>query len=61
MFYRAFAAAVDEGRADLAAKWADQLDRELPPILWRSGLEIQGDIQLHPSGIKAFCRRALEN
>ena len=61
MFYRAFAAAVDEGRDDLAAKWADQLDRELPPILWRSGLEIQGDIQLHPSGIKAFCRRALEN
>ena len=60
MYYRALAAAVDEGRDDLAARWAEQLDRELPSTVRRSALTILGDIELHPGGIKAFCRRALE-
>lgn len=60
MFYRALTAAVSERRNDLAAQWAEQLDRELPPGSRRSGLSILGDIELQPSCIKAFCRRALE-
>lgn len=60
MFYRAFAAAVNEGRDELAEQWARQLDRELPQGLRRSALAILGDIELHPAGIKTFCRTALE-
>jgi len=61
MFYRALIAAVDEGRADFAERWADQLDRQLPPNLRRSGMAISGDIQILPKGIKSFCRCALES
>lgn len=60
MFYRALTAAVDEGREDLASKWAELLDCELPSKAWRSEQTLMGEIELQPSGIKAFCRRALE-
>jgi glycosyltransferase involved in cell wall biosynthesis len=60
MWYRAFVAAVAEGRDDIAARWSDQLDRELPTSLRRSGLTIQGDFSLAPMSIKAFCRQSLE-
>lgn len=60
MFYRALVAAVNEGRDELASTWAEQLDRELPPSARRSDLAILGEIELEPTGIKAFCRRVLE-
>ncbi len=60
MFYRAMVAAVDEGREGLAARWAEQLDRELPPTMQRSAFAILGDFKLQPSDIKAFCPSWLE-
>jgi hypothetical protein len=60
MFYRAWVAAVNEGRVDLKEKWSEELDRQLPPTLKRSGMAIVGESHLLPTGIKAYCRRALE-
>lgn len=60
MFYRAWVAALQEGRTDLAMKWSYELDRQLPSNLKRVEMKINGEIQLLPDGIKAFCRRALE-
>lgn len=60
MFYRAMVAAVHEGRDDLAMRWAEQLDRELPPNLRRSEHTITGEMELHPNGIKSYCRHVLE-
>lgn len=60
MFYRALTAAVNEGRNDLASRWADKLDIDLPPTVRREGLAITGEIELQPFGIKGFCRRILE-
>jgi glycosyltransferase involved in cell wall biosynthesis len=62
MFYRAFAAAVEEGKDEQARRWAKELDRELPYGATRIGTSINGTINLPaPVGLKAYCRRALED
>jgi hypothetical protein len=62
MFYRAFTAAVAEGKDEEARLWADELDRELPCGATRMGTSISGTVNLpHPDVLKAYCRRALED
>jgi glycosyltransferase involved in cell wall biosynthesis len=59
MFYRAWVAALKEGRPDLAEQWSEYLDRQLPSTLKRSGMAIVGEYRLLPDGIKEFCRHAI--
>lgn len=61
MFYRAYVAAMNEGKPDLAKQWSNQLDNQLPAGYKRFGTFIRGTQHLRPDGIKAFCRAALED
>jgi len=58
-YYRAWCAALKEGRTDLAEKWLLSLDEQLPFHLRRNGTGITGAINLSPESIKAFCRQTL--
>lgn len=59
MFYRAYVAAVAEGRLDKAEEWGWELDKLLPRGTKRVGVSLSGEVTLEPDGIKAFCRLVL--
>jgi hypothetical protein len=59
MFYRAYVAAVAEGRLDKEQEWGWKLDKFLPHGTERAGVSLSGAVTLDPDGIKAFCRLVL--